>query len=1014
VRNVSATIFLQEVQTVVKVRLARLRIYGQVLLGILAILGSANGLAQGSAAADETTFATTQPKRTRSLRLVIDDVLLSALGGRVPPDFVVIPESKLNSQELVQDVGGGDSMLWIGNGNDIPEEMWIGTFRPDDVPVASVESEQSPAELEGLEFRPARMLSAYLKPVKVLPQHNIDEEPRADFLPILEGRDRFGQSIAYPAVLMHYYEPSTVRHRFAGSELFFFLFEKPAEALDTAGWAELLRRIAARFRAHLQIERVITDFTSYTLGERALIRATVSNLRSQATCTELHFYVEAPGETEFRKINTQRRCPDAESRSEGVADFIPSGQPGLWRIRVEAWQDRAHPEELANRGNPVLVDRRDIGVVALDGDVKTPDIVGLNGPSIRLEGKDGFWVGTNYYPSTSWWDWLWRDFRPLTAGHDFAAMRRAGYRLVRIWVDPVLDEQTLRALDAAIYLAAQAGIVLDVCVFTQWVNRIGFERPNGEHVSFDFRGPGNFNVYGISFLNLALQREYVQVLGRRWRGVGNLIYDLANETYINSPDQLQLDPQVATWEGIPQENGIIRNSLLFRRWAKEMSAAIRQAGGRQLIMAGDLFTLAGGADDYLGNRDSAIEPFHSYDQPEKTGLMLAYMDSACSGRPELLEEFGAAGGWNNEERFDGDAHYSLAAGAAGAVSYEWGISWLSRELSYAANELRDSRSQKPDPRWIPWEGLTDDKAFPLPARASGWFPGPSGFNWGSIYHATPFPAAAAVALGRVGLMGEGLGRAVRPEKVYLLVPVAMESRPTDIEKVISAIHRLWLDKVIFETLQEDCLSGLPNSVKVLIVPAALSAEGNNQLESLRAAGIAVFSGPDADWADAVSIARLPVTPSRGINFLTRRTVEGTLYSLAGAQPHPVVTLKTEGNATVALGLQQFAHVHERKSGVNYVEAAGNVVLNGAPVCNIEQGRAIIASDDDLDLAHSHRLRILAAAPTRITFSRPLHSVSILEAGVAHPLATLTPKASDARVLNIDQELSRYVLRVEMQ
>jgi len=80
---------------------------------------------------------------------------------------------------------------------------------------------------------------------------------------------------------MHYYEPSTVRHRFAGSELFFFLFEKPAEALDTAGWAELLRRIAVRFRAHLQIERVITDFTSYTLGERALIRATVSNLRSQ-------------------------------------------------------------------------------------------------------------------------------------------------------------------------------------------------------------------------------------------------------------------------------------------------------------------------------------------------------------------------------------------------------------------------------------------------------------------------------------------------------------------------------------------------------------------------------------------------------------------------------------------------------------------------------------------------------------------------------------------------------------
>ena len=65
--------------------------------------GAANGLAQGSAAADESTFATTQPKRTHSLRLVIDDVLLSALGGSVPREFVVIPEGKLNSPELVRD-----------------------------------------------------------------------------------------------------------------------------------------------------------------------------------------------------------------------------------------------------------------------------------------------------------------------------------------------------------------------------------------------------------------------------------------------------------------------------------------------------------------------------------------------------------------------------------------------------------------------------------------------------------------------------------------------------------------------------------------------------------------------------------------------------------------------------------------------------------------------------------------------------------------------------------------------
>jgi len=52
-------------------------------------------------------------------------------------------------------------------------------------------------------------------------------------------------------------------------------------------------------------------------------------------------------------------------------------------------------------------------------------------------------------------------------------------------------------MDSAIDLAAQQGIVLDICIFTQWIRRIGFERSSGEMVTFDFRDPRDFNVYSF-------------------------------------------------------------------------------------------------------------------------------------------------------------------------------------------------------------------------------------------------------------------------------------------------------------------------------------------------------------------------------------------------------------------------------------------------------------------------------------------------------------------------------------
>ena len=117
-------------------------------------------------------------------------------------------------------------------------------------------------------------------------------------------------------------------------------------------------------------------------------------------------------------------------------------------------------------------------------------------------------------------------------------------------------------------------------------------------------------------------------------------------------------------------------------------------------------------------------------------------DPACSRRPMLLEEFGHAG-WNPVRHYDAMAHAALAAGAAGAMSYEWGVRWLAPELSYQSLPLRDVLHVAADPRFFaPLPDLVKD----WPAKSTGIDPSPSGFTYGSIYTGTPFPARLRLLL----------------------------------------------------------------------------------------------------------------------------------------------------------------------------------------------------------------------------------------------------------------------------
>lgn len=940
------------------------------------------------------------------IHLVADDGFLEIMNGSLS-DFMVTPINLVDNDLLVDSLASGNSMVWIGRPDKIPADLWIGSFRPTDTKLNITLSENSPFNLRVSEgISQSNLYSAYIKPVMELGFHNINEEIRADFLPMFDARDRFGEIIGYPAVFMNYHSSSLAGGRFAGSKCWFFLFDNPVETMSKNDWLSILDIINDNFQSGIQIKRIETEYSLYHPGERANIRVRLNNTKNESSSVLIRYSLKKPEDDEFHHIVTHRRCPNGLSESEAVANLLISKSEGLYTIRVEVLQDKENANNLSIYGNPTVIERRDIGIVVIDGELKTPEIMETDGPALKLDGRSAFWVGTHYYPSSSWWEWVWRDFRPLNCNIDFAGIRRAGYRIVRIWVDPVFDEQTLSAMDASIYLASLHGIVLDVCVFTQWVRTIGFERTNGEHVSFDFRDNRDFNIYSISLRNMDLQKEYISVIASRWKNAGNIVYNLSNETYVMDPDITQMDPTMS-WDDLQIENSSYRNSLVFRRWSNEITAAIRSAGGEQLVLPGYMFSLSDGGDNHIGNLDADIIPWHCY-LGSLTGITLTYYDSICVNKPLILEEFGI-NGWNTELNYDDNVHYALASGAAAAMSYEWGVSWLAPEMCFAAIPIREAiHEENPDPRWF---APAIEIGNSWPANGVGICCTSSGFAYGSIYHGTPFPAEAAIALGRYGHMGYGLARSSSAdESVYLIVPTACNK---NMDPIFNAIGTLWRSKAIFGVWQEESLDSLPDSTKAVIIPF-MTDSLRSKIELLRDRGIKIIDTSSENWSILEPIRTMDVSPSENTDLQVMRTINGTLYSLKTEEQPCNVKIRLDDKTSVNAMIDRYMVVHLGRHGVDFIEGSGNISINDEQICSITNGRMIIRSDDNKGLSESSSMILMATDKCNITFNKKITDVYVIINGVEPKQIKCSPEVYSNNTLMVDTEMMQYMIKIVLE
>ncbi|GGG89550.1 hypothetical protein GCM10007415_24680 [Parapedobacter pyrenivorans] len=928
--------------------------------------------------------------------MVADRGLIAVLAPLLPASMVTIPIDAVDADRLVQSLANGDALVWLGDPDHVPKALSVGAHALADEPLDMAWKGDCPLVLKDVPLKPARAMGAYIAPPKGMPYHNVDEEIRADFLPVLEAKDRFGEVIGYPAVYMNYFAPSLALGRFEGCECFFFFVTDPLQLMDAAAWQSVLQGIDQKRSSFLQVTDFNTNYSAFHHRERVQLRVRLRNRNDRAVSAMLRFSVKYSGTDAFRPLGALRRVPEGKSATEAIFDFIPEFRLGLCEIKLEVLQDVEKAELLAVDGDLKVVETRHLAFLLANDVLKTPVNHAVKGPNLEIDGEGAFWVGTHYYPSSSWWEWVWRDYRPLKAEEDFAAIRKAGYRIARVWINPVIDEQVLRSIDVAIDQAARHGIVVILTLFTQWVRQMGFQRDSGEQVLFDFRHPRDFNLISVSLRNIDLQREFISILAKRWKHAGNLIFNLSNEVYIKDPDASQMDREVQAWPEVAMPAGTLRDSLLYKRWAKAMTAVLRENGAQQSVLPGYLFSTLDGGDVLVANEDAPMVPWHNYYPAEHAGLKLQYFDPIAANKPVLLEEFGY-GEWNPTERYDGTVHYALAAGATGAVSYEWGLSWLARESCYWPLPLRETLVDDPDPRWF---SPFAEMAKLMSERGVGMCPTPSGTGYGSIYHGTPFPASAAIALGRLGLFGKGLQRTKYDENTYVVVPKA---RLEAIEILDETFRKLWAGHVLFGVWQEEQLMDLPKSAKVVICPMALGKAATAQLDRLKNNGVSVYKGDG--WQGNAVINRVGIDADN-VRLLARRTANGLLLTAASEKPLNQVTLRYKGNA-VGFGLGDFGMAHLTDRGIPQIEGAGTITVANELVCRVANGRIMMATDA-VDLRVAGEIRLMVTTPTEVTFARTITQVRITDG-----LGNLRQISNSfaGKTLLIDDQLVRYIIVV---
>lgn len=857
--------------------------------------------------------------------------------------------------QLLARLREGENLLFVGcEGLALLKELWIDS-------VAGIESAQCRCSelLPDFQIKRTKARKLFILPPDRYTQHGIHPEPRAEIVPLIASQGRYGGQQGVSAMLVKNYDTMLTAGGFQGSFLYIFAFERPLEAIAPADWNRIAAYIKEQDCLKCYIKKLLPEYPLYYTGEEISIGVDVQNLSDELLHLRLSYELYTAEDRFIKRLGEEQLCLNGRE-CQHVTKLFYEKLCGVYRIRaVLSLYDRRRLGP-ARRDIGRELDTAVCGIYVKDGAIVFPQIVtDTNG--LVIDGREDFIIGTHYYPTNSFTDLSYRPFRIDKAYEELKSMKENGVRLVRIWLDRVMDETAFRAIESCLDMIGMHGMCAILTLYTSWYEYSHIDMPDCR-LGIRTERLEDDTLIGFTMEDMEAQKAYVGYIVRRFAGYQNLIWNLTNEFSVCYPEK-------TPYESI----------AVFKEWADTISEAVRTAGGRQPIIRG-VSCWDTGSENYLSTKDGDILAYHLYLEKEPSLKALMLENSSCIRKPFIVEEFG--GTWRYDEtadNYDYRYHAFLASGAALACNYEWGISWLADRLPPTYPDLKyhsDRQLGDLDDRFIykgrflyaqSWEN-----------EAMGICPWAASFEYGINYPCTTSMSPVKRLIARFGEIGKGLAYRPSDSGVVLVIPMEFtafrknEGYGRKTALLYETLDWLWENGVVFSVCQEDSIDTLAGKARLILFPneRPINADTAERLKACEQSGATVYYGSDRGFLNKKDLHKIYFKAAPGTKLLIRQTRDGAALIFLSEQKQRVAL--EDG---VELGAGAFALAVYEAGRLVASESVGTLIVNALPIVKTDR-RYYLKALDHKALPVSRELLLLPFESGRYQLDERFNSCEI--------------------------------------
>ncbi len=813
------------------------------------------------------------------------------LNEKYPFAFYDANELPKYEEEIGKRIKAGENMIFASVKNlDFLKKIWVFSYEGR-ISEYAVLSEKLPHHFPSGHFNSGSARYLFFRAESSYAMHGVDEEPRAYVTPFLVNRNKYGDELGAVGLWINNYDKSLCGGHYKGGNWYILAVESLYSCMSSETVDAVLSRAAEYRSSRCYISRLSPEFAFYHSGERVRVDYTIENDGKDLQSAEI---IIRCGKNRIKKdvaLNPLDTC-------RGHLYLYPDKEGET--IRAELFLHDIKKYGVERETESVFADSLETGILISDSTEPTPpgtpEIAVSNG-RLCIDGKTDFFAGTHYYPCSDFFELSYRDTDVIRAEKTISVMKKEGIKICRIWADPVLDERSIRGMEAVLYLLAKHGIVAWITFFSSWVHYMEVHTQETEIV-FEAADMKDEAFIGIIMQNIEAQKIYVQTLVRRWKNYRNIVWNLTNEFSVVDPpeDRVDFDWVDQSYKKLPSPFNSI---AIFRQWAAQIHGAITElylsSGSKCQPVVYGVSCWDTGSENYRCTCDADIIATHTYMDKRQARYHANLQNSSCIGKPFVVEEFG--GVWRDytekAEEFHARFCTYLASGNDAAMSYEWGTSWVCDEISGIPPymKFKDTVKKPEEADGFLYSGR-HVYAASWPSGSISLCPWIASHEYGINYPNVNYESPVMRMTKRFSEIGRGLGFINGHYKTYLVLPFETSAfKPTlGYNRILGAIGKtfdaLWNVGAKFQVWQTNALRAIPDGSVVIYPNAAeIPDEISSEFDVLKQRGCRVYFGNDDSFIGDPDLETIRFSGS--VQVQVRNTECGELLALHTEEENPI-------------------------------------------------------------------------------------------------------------------------------